>query len=310
MNGIINFNKPTGITSCKALNFVKKAFKTKKAGHTGTLDPNADGVLPICLGKATQIVQFLTHYPKTYRGKMRLGIRTDTQDADGQIISVSSGGHKIDQESIEKIFQKYTGTIEQIPPMFSAVKVNGRRLYTLARKGISITRNPKKVFIYYLKLLDYQNDLISFEAKTSAGTYIRALCDDIGNELGCGAYLAELTRTRVGGLKIEDSVTLEDINQSTLENGLKDIVYSIDKALSFLPYIKIKKERENNLLTERTITRESIEDISGGSNIGEYCRVHNSSGELLGIASTLVDATSVSSCYKQDVCFNLKKLLV
>jgi tRNA pseudouridine55 synthase len=309
MNGIINFNKPVGITSCKAINHVKKAFKSKKAGHTGTLDPNANGVLPICLGKATQIVQFVIHLPKTYRGKMRLGIRTDTQDADGKIISESSN-NKIDQEHLEKIFQKYEGAIEQIPPMFSAVRVNGKRLYTLARKGISIVRNPKKVFVYYLKLLDYENDLVTFEAKTSAGTYIRTLCDDIGNDLGCGAYLAELTRTSVGDIKIEDSISMEDIERSSLRNGLKDKVYSIDKVLSFFPSVKIKEQREKSLLAEKTITQESIEDISGESDAGEYFRIHNSSGKLLGIVSSLWNTASISSCHKQEICFKLKKLLV
>ena len=309
MNGIINFNKPVGITSCKAINHVKKAFKSKKAGHTGTLDPNANGVLPICLGKATQIVQFVIHLPKTYRGKMRLGIRTDTQDADGKIISESSN-NKIDQEHLENIFQKYEGAIEQIPPMFSAVRVNGKRLYTLARKGISIVRNPKKVFVYYLKLLDYENDLVTFEAKTSAGTYIRTLCDDIGNDLGCGAYLAELTRTSVGDIKIEDSISMEDIERSSLRNGLKDKVYSIDKVLSFFPSVKIKEQREKSLLAEKTITQESIEDISGESDAGEYFRIHNSSGKLLGIVSSLWNTASISSCHKQEICFKLKKLLV
>ena len=309
MNGIINFNKPVGITSCRAINHVKKAFHSKKAGHTGTLDPNANGVLPICIGKATQIVQFAIHLPKTYCGKMRLGIRTDSQDADGKIISESSC-EKIHLELLKNIFQKYTGSIEQIPPMFSAVRVNGRRLYTLARKGISIARNPKKVHIYHLKLLDYEDDLVTFETKTSAGTYVRTLCDDIGNELGCGAYLAELTRTRVGGLKIEDSITIEDINRSTIGNGLKDTIYSIDRALSFFPSVKIKKEREKFVLLERKITRESIEDINGESDTGEYFRIHNFSGKLLGIASSLWNTASLSSCHKQEVCFKFKKLLV
>lgn len=309
MIGIINFNKPIGITSCRAINLVKKVFKFKKAGHTGTLDPNANGVLPICFGKATQIVQFMIQLPKTYRGKMRLGIRTDTQDADGKIISESTG-FKIEQGIIEDIFKKYTGAIEQIPPMFSAARVNGKRLYTLARKGISISRNPKKVFIYSLKLLDYKNDLVTFEAKTSAGTYIRTLCDDIGNELGCGAYLAELTRTRVGELKIEDSITVEELNQSNPGNGLMDKICSIEKTLSFLPFIEIKKEKENYVLTKKAIMREWIEELSAEINGGEYFRVHNSSGKLLGIAASLIQEKPLSSCYKQELCFKMKKILV
>lgn len=309
MNGIINFNKPIGITSCKAINLVKKVLKSKKAGHTGTLDPNANGVLPICLGKATQVVQFIIHLPKTYIGKMRLGITTDTQDADGKIIAEFSN-FKLNRKDIEEIFPKYTGSIEQIPPMYSAARVNGQRLYTLARKGISIKRNPKKVFIYYLKLLDFKDDLVTFEAKTSAGTYIRALCDDMGKDLGCGAYLAELTRTRVGGLKIEDSITLEGLNESSLGNGFKNKVCSIDEVLSFLPYIEVKGEKENYVLKEKAIMKESIKGISREISGGEYCRVHSSSGKLLGIASAFFDKTFHSIDHNVDVCFKLKKLFV
>ncbi len=163
-----------------------------------------------------------------------------------------------------------------------------------------------------MKLLDYEKDLVTFEAKTSAGTYIRTLCDDIGNELGCGAYLAELTRTRVGGLKIEDSITMEDLNRSTIGNGLKDKIYSIDKTLSFFPSVKIKKEREKSVLLERKITRESIEDINinGESATGEYFRIHNFSGKLLGIANSLWNEASLTTSHEQEVCFKFKKLLV
>lgn len=309
MNGIINFNKPIGITSCKAINLVKKALKSKKAGHTGTLDPNANGVLPICLGKATKVVQFIMHLPKTYVAKMRLGIRTDTQDADGKIISECSNV-KFNRKHFEEIFPKYTGFIEQIPPMYSAARVNGKRLYTLARQGITIDRKPKKIFIYYLKLLDFQGDLLTFEAKTSSGTYIRTLCDDMGEELGCGAYLAGLTRTRVGGLKIENSVTLEELNQSRDGNGIQNKVCSIDEALSFLPYIEVKEKRENLVLNEKTIMKENIGEISKNINVGEYCRVHSSSGKLLGIASTLLEKDFVTAEDNKGMCFKFKKLLV
>lgn len=309
MNGIINFNKPVGITSCRAIGYVKKAFNAKKAGHTGTLDPNANGVLPICLGKATQIVQFVINLPKTYCGKMRLGIRTDTQDADGKIISESSDLKNIDRERLENIFLKYTGSIEQIPPMFSAVRVKGKRLYTLARKGITIKRDPKKVTVYHFKLIDYNDGVVNFEAKTSAGTYIRTLCDDIGNELGCGAYLAELTRSSVGGLKIEDSLTLEDMNKSSLGNGLRDRIYSMDDTLSFLPSIKINNASEALLKSDKSIKRRNIEDFNGESNPSGFWRVHNSAGKLLGVASSLWEGGDVASLDNEQTCFKMKKIL-
>jgi len=308
VNGIINFNKPTGITSCKAINLVKKALKAKKAGHAGTLDPNANGVLPICLGNATKVVQYIVQLPKTYLAKMKLGIRTDTQDAEGKTIA-KCADFEINRGHIEEIFPKYTGAIEQIPPMYSAAKVNGQRLYNLARKGITISRSPKKVLVHYLKLLDFHDDIVTFEAKTSAGTYIRTLCDDMGNELGCGAHLAELTRTRVGELKIENSTTLEELKQYARENSFQDKIDSIDKTLSFLPYIEVKEGNESSVLTKMTIMEDSIKDISKKINGEEYWRVRNSSGKLLGIATSLFDEKFAPSENK-NLRFKLKKLLV
>ncbi len=243
MNGVLNINKPKGITSFTAVSRVKYILEAKKAGHTGTLDPDARGVLPVCIGKATKIAQFLMISSKVYIARMKLGIRTDTQDSSGKVIEQRKV-HKVDEHEIINIFSKYIGEIEQIPPMYSAMRFQGKRLYTLARKGITVERKPKKVRIDFIRLIDIKDDLVTFEARTSPGTYIRTLCDSIGEDLGCGAHLFELERIRVGIFKIEDSVSLEDLSRIREEGRVHDILYSMDKALSLLPGIQREKIKE------------------------------------------------------------------
>ncbi|MBI5182824.1 MAG: tRNA pseudouridine(55) synthase TruB [Nitrospinae bacterium] len=233
MDGIININKPRGITSFTTVSRVKHILGVKKAGHTGTLDPVARGVLPICIGKATKIAQSLMLSSKVYIAGMKLGIKTDTEDSSGKIIE-QRRVHDVDEDKIKKIFLKYTGEIEQIPPMYSAMRFQGKRLYTLARKGISVERKPKKVRIDFIRLIDIKDDLVTFEVKTSPGTYIRTLCDSIGEELGCGAHMLELERIRVGIFKIEDSLSIEDLILIREEGRVFNILYSMDKVLSSL----------------------------------------------------------------------------
>lgn len=208
MNGILNILKPKGISSHKAVSEVRNILNIPKAGHAGTLDPSASGVLLVCIGQATKIVEFLVGMKKHYLGEMILGISTDTQDSEGKIVQKREVKTDIDEKRIKDIFQKYEGTINQIPPMFSAAHYQGKRLYHLARKGIEVKRNPKKVKIYQFNLINFNqklNPIVKFEVICSKGTYIRTLCDDIGNELGCGAHLSNLVRKKVGKFCIEEA---------------------------------------------------------------------------------------------------------
>ncbi|GAG70907.1 unnamed protein product [marine sediment metagenome] len=232
MNGILNVFKPKGISSYQTVKEVRNILNISKAGHTGTLDPSASGVLLVCIGQATKIAEFLVGMKKHYQGEMILGISTDSQDSEGKIIQKREVGTDIDEKRIKDIFQKYEGTISQMPPMFSAAHYKGERLYRLARKGVEVKRNPKKVRIYQLNLINFNqkvNPIVKFEVICSKGTYIRTLCNDIGDELGCGAYLSNLVRKRVGNF------TLYDFNFLNILTRLPRSLWSL--AMTFLFFL-------------------------------------------------------------------------
>ena len=308
MDGIVNINKPAGITSFGTVSRVKHILGVKKAGHTGTLDPEARGVLPICIGKATKIAQFLMISSKVYIARMKLGIRTDTQDSSGKVIK-QRRIYNVDEHKISKIFSKYIGEIEQIPPMYSAMKFQGQRLYTLARKGISVERKPKKVIINFIRLIDIKDDLVTFEVKTSPGTYIRTLCDSIGEELGCGAHMLELNRIRVGLFKIEYSVSLEELSLIREEGRVHDILYSMDKALSFLPRIRVREGIKEKISMGVSVTKSGVENIPKDFLSGTSFRVHDPLNQLLAIAEATVDWKGINSLNQEDIAFRLKRVL-
>lgn len=215
MDGILNINKPTGLTSHDVVKRVRRILKIQKVGHAGTLDPEASGVLLVCMGRGTKLVEHLMNLPKHYRGTMRLGIKTDTQDAWGQVIFQGSVP-QFTREQLLGVFSEFTGVIQQVPPMFSALKHQGRRLYDLARQGIEVERQPREVQIRALRLLEVSGSLVDFEVECSRGTYVRTLCSDMGDRLGCGAHLSRLERIRVGPFALEEALTLEDLQ------GLKE----------------------------------------------------------------------------------------
>lgn len=241
MDGMINVFKPRGITSHDVVNRLRRILGTKKIGHTGTLDPNASGVLPICIGKATRISEYLLDSSKEYISELTLGYETDTQDEDGIVINASA--KMVEHEDIVDSINSFRGKIMQIPPMYSALKVKGKKLYELAREGKTIDRTPRQVTIYNIDILDIiDNRKIVYLIECSRGTYIRTLCDDIGKKLGTYGYMSYLIRTRVGNFKIEDSVSLEKIEHKKLENKLEDILISIDAALDYYPKVIINEK--------------------------------------------------------------------
>jgi tRNA pseudouridine55 synthase len=197
VNGILLLDKPLGITSNDALQRVKHLFRARKAGHTGSLDPLATGLLPICLGEATKISAFLLDADKRYRVKVKLGVTTTTADAEGEVLEEKpiTG---VDQARIEAALESFRGEIDQLPPMYSAIKHKGERLYNLARQGIEVEREPRRITIHSLVLLDWQAPEFSLDVHCSKGTYVRTLAEDIGNVLGCGAHVTALHRSGVG----------------------------------------------------------------------------------------------------------------
>lgn len=221
MNGFLLINKPPGPTSHDIVDEVRRIFGTRKVGHAGTLDPFANGLLIIGVGKATKELSKIQGLPKTYIGTIVLGNRSTTDDPEG--IITASGLPLPQKNEIESAFKKFTGIIMQVPPIYSAKKIGGRKLYEIARAGGQIEIPATKVTVYSFKLLRYKDNLAWFEATVSSGTYIRALARDIGEELGAGGYLKELKRTAIGSCVLEDSVTVEELKRTTPENLLKEL---------------------------------------------------------------------------------------
>ena len=292
MNGILNIFKPKGISSHQVVKEVRSILNIPKVGHTGTLDPSASGVLLICLGQATKIAEFLVGMKKQYQGEMILGVSTDSQDSEGKIIRKKEVGTDIDEKRIKDIFQKYEGTISQIPPMFSAAHYKGKRLYHLARKGIEVKRSPKEVKIYQFNLINFDqkvNPIVKFEVICSKGTYIRTLCDDIGNELGCGAHLSNLVRKKIGKFSIKDSLNIEELKK---EKALgKRYLISIDSALGELNKIIVKSEAIKIVLNGGVISSEQIVEIPEGLKTGKdkFVKMFDVKGNLLSIGTSIKD---------------------
>jgi len=289
MNGILNIFKPKGISSYQTVKEVRNILGIPKAGHTGTLDPSASGVLLVCIGQATKIAEFLVGMEKHYQGEMILGISTDSQDSEGKIVQRREVKTDIDEKRIIDIFQKYEGIISQMPPMFSAVHYKGERLYRLARKGIEVKRSPKEIKIYKLNLMNFNQKtaIVKFEVICSKGTYIRTLCNDIGDELGCGAHLLNLVRKKVGNFSIEDSLNLEELKK---EKALgKRYLISIDSALEELDKITVKSEATKTILNGGIISSEQIEEIPKGlkTRKNNFFKIFDLKGNLLSIGISI-----------------------
>jgi tRNA pseudouridine55 synthase len=241
LEGILPLFKPAGLTSHDCVFKLRKILKTKKVGHTGTLDPDVTGVLPICIGKATKVAEYITDAGKAYEGEVTIGFSTTTEDASGDVVEKKVMDRTIQREEILKVFNQLTGEIVQTPPMFSAVKVNGVRLYEYARKGMEVERPTRKVNIYSIELLDdreeFSGETISFRFKVSCskGTYIRTLAVMIGEILGYPAHMSSLKRIQSASFTIEDCLTFAEIEE-LMENGLiGSILRPLETALSHLP---------------------------------------------------------------------------
>jgi len=249
IDGVVLLDKPAGMSSQGAVTAVKRAFNADKAGHTGTLDPMATGLLPICLGEATKYSQDLLEADKSYIARVKFGARTDTGDAEGQIIEEFALPQFADEAAIrlalDALLPKFTGPISQVPPMYSALKRDGKPLYEYARAGVELERAPRDITIHRIRWADIQWPEASLEVSCSKGTYIRVLAEDLGNALGCGAHLTGLRRTEVGHLTLEQSFTMESIQQ-----GLKDssaYILPVDALLQTLPHLTVDEQQAKRL---------------------------------------------------------------
>ena len=238
INGFVVIDKPPGITSHDVVSRVRRTLGIKKVGHTGTLDPFATGVLPIAVNDGTKAIPFLDEGSKTYEALLLLGVTTDTLDMTGTVLSESDSSN-VTTEQFASSLSHFTGAITQIPPMYSAIKQNGQPLYKLARQGVEVERKARDIEIYSLELISFNLPLVAIRVVCSRGTYVRTLADDIGQRLGCGAALQELRRTASGPFRIEDAVTLDELEAAAGEGRVKALCLSPMAALSHLPEIPL-----------------------------------------------------------------------
>ncbi|MHB8985633.1 MAG: tRNA pseudouridine(55) synthase TruB [Eubacteriales bacterium] len=305
MDGFLNVLKPPGMTSHDVVHFIRNVSGIKKAGHTGTLDPGAAGVLVICLGRATRLARFLPGGDKEYRAEMTLGVSTDTGDSYGTVLEVHDASD-INEDRLAAALELYTGRIEQVPPMTSAVRHRGKKLYELARAGIEVDRPARQVHIYSLKLIRGSgwgtNALkVLINVVCSRGTYIRSLCEDIGKSLGCGAHMSFLVRTRDGAFDISCSSTLEEIRATAYEGSLQKVLVSIDHALGSIPSVQVKEGAARSVSSGASLYQPGVELAPDVLTEGALVRLQDSHS-LLALAETRRDAEHGGRYFFKPVC--------
>ncbi|MDK0660850.1 tRNA pseudouridine(55) synthase TruB [Clostridium perfringens] len=292
MNGVINIYKNTGMTSFDVVAMVRRVAKMKKVGHTGTLDPAASGVLPVCLGKATKIIDYIMENKKVYRVNLKLGMVTDTYDLEGEVLREEDASH-ITKDEILNCINSFVGTIDQVPPMYSALKQNGVRLYELARQGIEVHREARKITIYSIENIKIEsNDNIQMDVCCSKGTYIRSLCYDIGEKLNVGATMTALERIQNGTFTKEEAINIEDLTEELLEKH----IISIEKALYSFEKITVNEKfgkllRNGVKVFDNRMYSEEVE-------FNKLYRVYEDNGVFLGLGK------------RDEKGFKLEKLLI
>ncbi|HAT4319534.1 TPA: tRNA pseudouridine(55) synthase TruB [Clostridium perfringens] len=292
MNGVINIYKNTGMTSFDVVAMVRRVAKMKKLGHTGTLDPAASGVLPVCLGKATKIIDYIMENKKVYRVNLKLGMVTDTYDLEGEVLREEDASH-ITKDEILNCINSFVGTIDQVPPMYSALKQNGVRLYELARQGIEVHREARKITIYSIENIKIEsNDNIQMDVCCSKGTYIRSLCYDIGEKLNVGATMTALERIQNGTFTKEEAINIEDLTEELLEKH----IISIEKALDSFEKITVNEKfgkllRNGVKVFDNRMYSEEVE-------FNKLYRVYEDNGVFLGLGK------------RDEKGFKLEKLLI
>ena len=307
-DSIVNLFKPVGPTSFDMVCSVRRILGVKKAGHIGTLDPAADGVLPICLNRSTRIVQFLSPLQKTYRATLELGSETDTQDATGRKISTEDPS-LVNETKIKQVFQTFVGEKDQTPPMYSAKKKNGIPLYKLARNGINIARDPVKITIYSIDFIKKEENQVLFEVRCSAGTYIRTLSHDIGKKLGCYAHMLRLTRTKVGLFGLGRTLTLEELKVAYKEGSLPEKLLPLEEALNFLPAIRVKEEYLESVSHGVALSKCFLETLPDRFEPGHYFRVFGNNDKLVAVVEPVVDQDKLPELTPGDIVFKAKRVL-
>jgi tRNA pseudouridine55 synthase len=279
-DGILIINKPAGITSHDVVARVRKLLGQKRVGHTGTLDPLATGVLPICIGQATRVAEYLSEGGKAYRATIRFGVETTTYDAEGEVVREASVA--LTPDEIKAVLPEFLGEQEQIPPIYSAIKRDGKPLYKLARAGEDVTPEPRHVRIDALDIIAWNSPDLTLDIECGKGTYIRSLAFDLGRRLGPGAYLAGLIRTRSGPFSLDQSVTLDELEAALAGENVRALLHPADEALADWGDVTLDEEGERRLRNGQALASPP-QSITAGTAESELLRAYASDGRFLGI---------------------------
>ena len=309
LNQVVNLYKPSGPTSFSMVHSVKKILGVKKAGHIGTLDPMAEGILPICLNQSTRIIQFLTPLSKHYQCTMTLGAATDTQDSTGKTI-FEGDPSVLTEAQVRDELMSFVGEQNQVPPMYSAKKNKGIPLYKLARNGINIERKPVLVNFYSIGFINMEGNRVEFEVHCSAGTYIRTLCHDIGEKLGCGAHMSRLIRKQVGVFGQDSSISPEELETANNDGVLDAVLFPVGKVLKFLPEIRINDDFIKFLANGSALPKSALKSYPVKFEPGMMIRVCDGSEKVLAIVEALVNQDRFTQLDPKDIAFKLKRVLI
>lgn len=282
-DGILNLDKPRGPTSHDIVARVRALTGIRRVGHAGTLDPLATGVLLVCVGRATRVAEYLMAGQKVYCARVRLGITTDTYDAEGQV--VAEAPVEVNRAQMEAALAQFQGQIAQLPPMYSAVKHKGTPLYRLARQGAEVHREPRQVEIFRLELTAWEPPECTLEMTCSPGTYVRALAHDLGQALGCGAHVSGLIRLASGDFYLEDTVTLEELAQAAVEGRWPDLLHPIDVALTRFPALHLDADAARRLCSGQMIADCRLQIVDCGLQTADLARAYGPDGDFLALAA-------------------------
>jgi tRNA pseudouridine55 synthase len=290
ISGIFNIDKPAGYTSFQVVSLVRRLSGVRRVGHAGTLDPSATGVLVVCLGQATRLTEHVMEATKVYRAEVHLGITTDTLDATGKPLSQADPSN-ISRQQVEDALTAFVGEIDQVPPMFSALKHGGEPLYRYARAQRQVDRQARRVTVYRLQLLAFQPPLVTIEVECGKGTYIRALAHDLGQQLGCGAHLAALARLRVGPFTLDDACSLPELEAAFQEGRWQSLLHAADAALPSWPAVTLSEAQQRAVRFGQCLAADSLEPSPAQAlQNDQLCRAYSPQGQLVAILRYDADA--------------------
>ena len=296
-HGILNVIKPLEWTSMEVVRRIKRMTSQKKVGHAGTLDPQATGVLPICFGQATRVMEYLVNSPKAYSALVHLGVSTDSYDAQGEITQTRDASY-VTKDDVNATLEKYRGTFHQVPPMFSALKKDGQRLYNLARAGKEVARPPREVEIYNLKITQWDPPELRLEMECGRGMYVRSLAHDLGNDLGCGAHLKDLTRLHAGPFDISTSISMEQVEEACEGGTWRSLLFPVDFPLLHYKAAVVQKDKAQAIRRGQGIYLGLPTNASSSSNM---YRLYSTDGQFL----ALLQPGRVKGLWQAQKVFNL-----